>query len=189
MKKNISIILKTEQDFVRHSASDYKENAPLLNSLFDSISEIYIPLLNLFEKMCAEAIPAKLGLVLPPILCELLDDIQIRKLYVEWLDKKIALGKNELERCSSNELLCARINAVIAANQAVKKDFCEKYELNVDFKYKARAGYQEGQIISQSRANGTAVTSGATITITIATAYVEENASNVDEPTDSENNN
>lgn len=131
MKKNISIILKTEQDFVRHSASDYKENAPLLNSLFDSISEIYIPLLNLFEKMCAEAIPAKLGLVLPPILCELLDDIQIRKLYVEWLDKKIALGKNELERCSSNELLCARINAVIAANQAVKKDFCEKYNKNL----------------------------------------------------------
>ena len=69
------------------------------------------------------------------------------------------------------------------------KDFCEKYNLNVEFKYKARAGYQEGQIISQSRANGTAVTSGATITITIATAYVEENTGNTDEPSSIEDNN
>ena len=55
------------------------------------------------------------------------------------------------------------------------KEFCEKYDLKVEFKYKARAGYQEGAIISQSRANGTAVTNGATIVITVATEYVEEN--------------
>ena len=54
------------------------------------------------------------------------------------------------------------------------KEFCKKYELNVDIKYKAKAGFQEGQIISQSRASGTAVTNGATITITIATEYVDD---------------
>ena len=55
------------------------------------------------------------------------------------------------------------------------KDFCKKYELNVEFKYKSKAGYKEGEIISQSRANGTAVTPGATITIVVATEYVNEN--------------
>lgn len=54
------------------------------------------------------------------------------------------------------------------------KEFCEKYELNVEFKYKSRAGFKAGDIISQSRANGTAVTSGATITITVATEYKNE---------------
>lgn len=48
------------------------------------------------------------------------------------------------------------------------KEFCKKYGLNVDFKYKVKQGFTEGQVISQSRASGTAVTSGATITITIA---------------------
>ena len=55
------------------------------------------------------------------------------------------------------------------------KAFCEKYELSVDFKYKAQSGSKAGEIISQSRAHDTAVTKGATITITVATEYVSEN--------------
>lgn len=52
------------------------------------------------------------------------------------------------------------------------KEFCSKYELSVEFKYKAQSGHRKGDIISQSRANGTTVTKGATITITVATEYV-----------------
>lgn len=52
------------------------------------------------------------------------------------------------------------------------KEFCNKYELSVSFKYKAQSGYRKGDIISQSRANGTTVTKGATITITVASEYV-----------------
>ena len=48
------------------------------------------------------------------------------------------------------------------------KAFAEKYELSVEFKYKEKDGYQNGAIISQSRASGTTVTSGVTITITVA---------------------
>ena len=53
------------------------------------------------------------------------------------------------------------------------KEFADKYGLNVEFKYKSKAGYQEGEIISQSRASGTTVTAGVTITITVATEYVD----------------
>ncbi len=62
------------------------------------------------------------------------------------------------------------------------KKYCEKYDLKVEFKYKAKAGYQEGAIISQSRASGTAVTAGVTITITVATEYVTENPDATEEP-------
>ena len=58
------------------------------------------------------------------------------------------------------------------------KEFCDKYELAVEFKYKSRAGFNSGDIISQSRASGTAVTNGATIVITIATEYVNESETN-----------
>jgi serine/threonine-protein kinase len=52
--------------------------------------------------------------------------------------------------------------------------FAKKYDLVVEFKYKSKAGYQEGEIISQSRASGTAVTSGVTITIYVASEYTAD---------------
>ena len=54
------------------------------------------------------------------------------------------------------------------------KAFAKKYDITIDFKYKSKAGYQEGAIISQSRANGTPVTSGVTVTIYVATAYTAD---------------
>ncbi len=53
------------------------------------------------------------------------------------------------------------------------KGFAEKYDLNVEFKYKEKDGYQNGAIISQSRASGTPVASGVTITITVAKSSTE----------------
>ena len=59
------------------------------------------------------------------------------------------------------------------------KKFCEEYELVVNFKYVSKSGYNEGEIISQSRAAESTLVKGVSITITVATAYqepeVEEN--------------
>lgn len=128
MKKNISIVLKAEQDYIRHGLDDFKKNLPLLNSFFNSISELYIPLLNIFKSLEEENISSKIGLVLPPVLCEMLDDAELQKQYIEWLDKKIELGKKELVRCASDERLCGEIQALLAQNQKIKEDFCDKYK-------------------------------------------------------------
>ncbi len=53
------------------------------------------------------------------------------------------------------------------------KAFANKYGLIVEFKYKEKDGYQNGAIISQSRASDTPVASGVTITITVAKSNVE----------------
>ena len=58
-------------------------------------------------------------------------------------------------------------------------EFCKKYNLNVDFKYRSEAGFQKGQIISQSRASGTAIAAGATITITVAEEYATTPEDNI----------
>ena len=55
------------------------------------------------------------------------------------------------------------------------QEFCSEYDINVEFKHVARAGYQEGEIISQSRPKDTTIVSGVSITITVATQYVNEN--------------
>lgn len=57
--------------------------------------------------------------------------------------------------------------------------FAKTNEFLVDFKIKSKAGYQEGEIISQSRANGTPIVKGVTVTIYIAGQY-EVNDTNVE---------
>ena len=66
--------------------------------------------------------------------------------------------------------------------------FCDEYELKVTFKYEAKSGFTEGEIISQSRAAKSPIVSGVSITITVASAYQEpevsepENDDNTEQP-------
>ena len=88
MLKNLVFIVKARQDFIRYSGDEKKKNAPLLNSLFESISEIYIPLLNMFEVLEKDNIPCKIGLVLPPLLCTLLEEPEVQDMYLEYLENE-----------------------------------------------------------------------------------------------------
>ena len=63
-------------------------------------------------------------------------------------------------------------------NENQIKEFCEKYKIQVDFKYRSKDGFQEGEIISQSRAKDTVITSGAMLTITVATKSVTTQGNN-----------
>ena len=54
MQKKISFILKASQEFFRHTEEEKKINAPLINKFFESISNVYIPLLNMLERFETE---------------------------------------------------------------------------------------------------------------------------------------
>ena len=47
MQKNLSLIIKAHQEFIRHNEADKKINAPILNIFYEKISTIYIPLLRM----------------------------------------------------------------------------------------------------------------------------------------------
>lgn len=46
--------------------------------------------------------------------------------------------------------------------------FCDKYGLTIQIKYQETTGYEEGKIIDQSRAAGSPIVKGQTLTVTIA---------------------
>ena len=97
MVKNLSFIIKTTQDFIRTNEDNPPECDKLkLNSFFEAISDSYIPMLKMFERLKGEGVTFKVGIVLPPVLCSMFDDEKIQKLYVDFLDKRIALGKKEV---------------------------------------------------------------------------------------------
>jgi len=145
MLKNLNLVIKANQDFIRHTGSDKKNNAPLLNSFYESITNIYIPLLRMIEKLESENVPCRFGLVLPPVLCNMLSDEDCKESYIEYLDKKIALGQKELERNSGSAEICKIVKAELSETEDIKDLFENKYEKSLipvfaDFMHK---GYIE----------------------------------------------
>ena len=116
MQKILSLVIKASQDFIRHSEEDIKENAPVLNSFYEAISNVYIPLLEMIEKLEADNVKYRFALVLPPVLCNMLSDTVLQDEYLKWLDKRNDLGKAELRRNKENAEICAIINKTIETN-------------------------------------------------------------------------
>lgn len=145
MNKNIAFIIKANQDFVRHTESDVKKNKPILNSLFESISNVYLPLLDMLDNFEKEGLFVKIGLVLPPVLCSLLSDDAIQTLYSLWLDERNEVGKNELSRNEKDANLVKTIESQIEHNIYLKKLFEETYKKDLikAFADGAKKGYIE----------------------------------------------
>ncbi len=131
MQKILSLVIKASQDFIRHSEEDIKENAPVLNSFYEAISNVYIPLLEMIEKLEADNVKYRFALVLPPVLCNMLSDTVLQDEYLKWLDKRNDLGKAELRRNKENAEICAIINKTIETNKKRKADFVDKYNKNL----------------------------------------------------------
>ena len=131
MQKILSIVIKASQDFIRHTEDEIKDNAPVLNNFYEAISNVYIPLLRMLEKLEADKVKFRFGLVLPPVLCNLLSDEVLQEEYIKWLEKRNTLGKAELRRNKADEKLCAIISATIESNKNLIADFTNKYNKNL----------------------------------------------------------
>ena len=141
--KKLALIIEADQGFIRNTEKDSNFTAEN-NILFTGLTETYIPLLNMFRRLEEENISFKMGLVMSPALCFLLDDAQIQKQYIDHLDALTALGNSELKRCkgSSLEALAAEHLAKI---EQTKIDFTETYGQNIlaAFKEYADKGFVE----------------------------------------------
>ena len=104
--KKIVLLISNSQAYIYHVGAEEKKFAAEMNHLYESISYIYIPLLNMFSSLEKDGVPCKIALVLSPVLCTLLKDPVVQQQYIAWLDGKIALGKSELERCSGDAAMC-----------------------------------------------------------------------------------
>lgn len=127
MTKNLNLVIKANQEFIRHTENDIQTNAPLLNAFYESISTVYIPLLRMVEKLESENVPCRFGLVLPPILCNMLSDEVLQENYLLYLEKRAKLGKNELKRNASFPDVCEIINQELTEIATLKEEFTNKY--------------------------------------------------------------
>ncbi len=140
--KNILLVINCHQGYIR---SNDGKLAPENDLLFSSISQVYLPLLDMLCRFKDEGLKCRLSLVLSPVLCSLLSDHIVQTSYIDWLDKRIAFGQKEVERFSNDPKKLKNASDNLAFLQKNKSDFTEKYNKNIlrQFVKLERAGYLE----------------------------------------------
>jgi len=86
----LALILHAHLPFVRHPEHDeFLEE----DWLFEAITESYIPLLGMMERLVRDGVPFKLTMTVTPTLAAMLQDQLLLERYVRYLDCSIALAK------------------------------------------------------------------------------------------------
>jgi 1,4-alpha-glucan branching enzyme len=97
---SIAFILNAHLPYVRHL-----EYPRFLEEdwLFESISESYLPMLRMFNKLKSEKIHFKFTISLSPTLCCMLTDASLQNRYNNYLELNKALGEKEVIRCQNEQ--------------------------------------------------------------------------------------
>src|SRR6266581_7522524 len=91
----LALILHAHLPFVRHPEHEHFLEE---DWLFEAITETYIPLLQMMQRLMNDNVPFKLTMSLTPTLCAMLQDDLLRERYVRHLDLLIDLALREQKR-------------------------------------------------------------------------------------------
>ena len=99
MKKGyLLLVLHAHLPFVRHPEhEDFLEE----HWLFEAITETYVPLIDLFDRLLWEKIPFRITMTISPSLATMLGDGLLQERYLCHLAKLIELASREVERTRS----------------------------------------------------------------------------------------
>jgi len=91
----LALILHAHLPFVRHPEHEHFLEEEWF---FEAITESYIPLLRMMQRLVDDGVPFKLTMSLTPTLCAMLQDPLLRDRYVQHLDLLIDLAAREQKR-------------------------------------------------------------------------------------------
>lgn len=133
-KKGIlSLVLQAHLPYVRHLEFDWFLEE---NWLFEAISETYIPLLNMFERLDADNIPFRLTFSISPTLGTMLEDEQLQDRYIKHLDGLIGLAEAETLRVAKDKDQLPLAEMYLNHYRSCREQFLEKYQRDLLSAYK-----------------------------------------------------
>jgi len=91
----LALVLHAHLPFVRHPEHEHFLEE---DWFFEAVTETYIPLLRMMQRLVDDNVPFKLTMSLTPTLCAMLQDELLLKRYVRHLDNLIDLAAREQER-------------------------------------------------------------------------------------------
>jgi 1,4-alpha-glucan branching enzyme len=140
VKGYLCLFLHAHLPFVRHPEQEHFLEE---NWLYEAITETYIPLLNVFERLSSDRVPFHITMSLTPTLVSMLKDELLQVRYVRYLDRLIELSEKEIFRTRFQPKyrgLALMYNRVLAET---KKNFVSVYKKDIvaafkDFQDKGR---------------------------------------------------
>ncbi len=138
----VVLVLHMHLPFVRHPEHEsFLEE----NWLFEAVSETYLPLLRMFDRLEAGRVPFRLGVSVSPTLAAMLEDELLQERYVRHLERLLDLGDRELQRTRYDAAAHAIARMYRELFQQNYDDFIEKYERRIlrGFDYYSKKGRLE----------------------------------------------
>jgi len=138
----LSFVLNIHAPFIRHPE---QLNPPQEQWFFESVSETYIPLLEMFDRLDRDLVPFRMAISISPVLCHMLSDELLVKRYLEYTGKQIAFGEAELDRTNYDPELNSIVRGFYDSIMGKKAFFTERFENNLlkGFEYYQKKGRLE----------------------------------------------
>ncbi|MFA5156906.1 MAG: 1,4-alpha-glucan branching protein domain-containing protein [Candidatus Omnitrophota bacterium] len=126
-KGYLCLVLHGHLPYVRHPAhEDFLEE----DWLYEAITETYIPLINVFEKLAEDGVNFRITMTLSPTLISMLSDQLLSERYLRHINRLIELAHKEIERTAwqpeFQRLAIMYLNTFCRA-----RDTFEKYKRNL----------------------------------------------------------
>ena len=91
----LALVLHAHLPYVRHP--EYPEFLEE-DWLYEAITETYLPLLDMLDRLAGEKVPFALTLTMTPPLCAMLRDPLLKERYLRYVDRSITLAERETRR-------------------------------------------------------------------------------------------
>jgi len=128
MPGSLALILHAHLPFVRHP-----EHAHFVEEewLFEAITETYVPLLQMMERLTNDGVPFKLTMSISPTLCAMLQDQLLRERYVRHLDLLIDLAARERKRNRKHPQLFELAEFYISLFSETRQQFVDEWNCDL----------------------------------------------------------
>lgn len=122
---SLALVLHAHLPFVRHPEHDeFLEE----DWLFEAITESYLPLISMMQRLARDEVPFKLTMTVTPTLCAMFQDELLRERYVRYLDRSLDLASREIERNRDDERVRALAEFYHARFSECRRQFVEEWK-------------------------------------------------------------
>jgi 1,4-alpha-glucan branching enzyme len=127
-KGYLALILHAHLPFVRHPEhSEFLEE----DWLFEAITETYIPLIEVFDRLLEDGLDFRLTISLSPPLISMLTDNLLQSRYVRYIEQRIRLAEKEMERTKPQPEFYRLAQMYHGYFTNARYVFVEKYHQNI----------------------------------------------------------
>ena len=127
-KGYLCIVLHAHLPFIRHPEQpDFLEE----NWLFEAITESYIPLLKMFERLLNDNVDFNITLSLSPTLISMLSDVLLKTRYQLYIERLIEISGKEVKRTRKDNHFNTVANMYHQRFKDIQKIFQDEYKMDL----------------------------------------------------------